>query len=63
MTAHARGVAIRGGRVKGIRCPICRGQTKVLETRPRTFGVYRRHQCLTCGEKVTTHERPKREAA
>lgn len=53
----------RGGRVKGIRCPTCHGQTKVLETRPRTFGVYRRHKCLKCGEKFTTHERPKREAA
>lgn len=43
--------------MKGIRCPICHGQTKVVESRPRTYGVYRRHQCLSCTKRFTTRER------
>lgn len=49
--------------MKGIRCPICHGQTKVVESRPRTFGVYRRHECLACTKRFTTRERIEDEEA
>lgn len=42
----------------GIPCPAC-GQTSsdVAETRPRSKGViYRRRECLNCGNKFTTTE-------
>lgn len=43
-----------------MRCPrACGGETKVINSRRVAFGVtYRRRECLDCGARVTTYERP-----
>jgi transcriptional regulator NrdR family protein len=43
----------------GLRCRHCgRGQLRVLYTRRRLDALVRRRQCLHCGTRVTTAERP-----
>lgn len=37
-------------------CPVCGGDTKVLETRFREDSVYRRRECLICKERFSTTE-------
>jgi transcriptional repressor NrdR len=41
-------------------CPSCNGITRVLETRTTSVGnaVRRRRECLSCGTRFTTSERP-----
>ena len=44
-----------------MKCPECKGRTRVYETKLSASGtVLRRRQCLdaSCGEKVRTEERP-----
>ena len=41
-----------------MQCPVCRGGTKVLDSRDgRDDSVRRRRQCLGCGHRFTTRER------
>jgi transcriptional repressor NrdR len=46
-------------------CPSCNGSTHVLETRNASAGnaVRRRRECLACGTRFTTSERPVRRPA
>jgi transcriptional repressor NrdR len=46
-------------------CPSCNGATRVLETRNASAGnaVRRRRECLACGTRFTTSERPVRRPA
>jgi transcriptional repressor NrdR len=37
-------------------CPICCGNTRVLETRFKEDSVYRRRECLICKERFSTTE-------
>ena len=37
-------------------CPKCKGDIKVLDTRPDGEWVHRRRECLACGHRFTTIE-------
>lgn len=37
-------------------CPICKGDTIVVDSRVRDDYVYRRRKCLSCDLNFTTHE-------
>lgn len=37
-------------------CPVCRGKTRVLDTRSDYDAVYRRRKCKECGYTMTTTE-------
>ena len=39
-------------------CPKCNGITSVLDSRERYGKVYRRRECLNCGNRFSTHEIP-----
>jgi transcriptional repressor NrdR len=44
-----------------VKCPYCKsGDTRVVDSRDAEEGgaIRRRRECLTCGERVTTYERP-----
>ena len=41
-----------------MKCPKCRGNTKVYDSRPTIAGVRRRRECLKCGFRFTTFELP-----
>lgn len=40
-----------------IRCPKCRGVTRVLETRKSRNETRRERECTACGLRVTTYEK------
>ena len=40
-------------------CPICGGDTKVINSRDRVDYVYRRRKCVICGHLFTTEETEK----
>ena len=46
-------------------CPYCRGETQVVNSRPkhRTNSVWRRRRCLACGSVTTTEEAVRYESA
>lgn len=37
-------------------CPVCNGRSEVIDSRKRTYGVWRRRKCLECGSRFTTQE-------
>lgn len=37
-------------------CPVCNGDTKVVDTRCHDDSVYRRRMCLECGHRFNTVE-------
>ena len=37
-------------------CPVCGGETKVVDSRPIEDGTRRRRQCLECDHRFTTVE-------
>jgi len=37
-------------------CPICNGKTEVIDSRKRSYGVWRRRQCLECKSRFNTQE-------
>ena len=39
-----------------MRCPVCDGDTKVIDTRCHDDSVYRRRMCLVCGYRFSTIE-------
>lgn len=39
-----------------MKCPTCKSETKVYDSRPTESGKYRRRECLKCGAKFTTME-------
>jgi transcriptional regulator NrdR family protein len=39
-----------------MQCPICEGETRVLETRDHAIGTRRRRECLDCSERFNTFE-------
>lgn len=40
-----------------MRCPTCRSHKgRVLDSRPREAGIYRRRECDKCGERFSTME-------
>lgn len=41
-----------------MRCPQCRSETKVVESRYRSYGKYRRRHCDQCGHLFSTKEEP-----
>jgi transcriptional repressor NrdR len=41
-----------------MQCPICKSETRVLETRPIRLGNRRRRECKKCGHRFTTYELP-----
>ncbi len=40
-------------------CPICGGDTKVINSRERAFYVYRKRECKECGHRFETEEKEK----
>lgn len=46
-----------------MKCINCNSKTATLETRQSPQGVYRRHKCLSCGQRFTTIEILKEEYA
>lgn len=46
-----------------MKCINCDSKTATLETRQSPQGVYRRHKCLSCGQRFTTIEVLKEEYA
>jgi transcriptional regulator NrdR family protein len=42
---------------KGLICPACGGETRVLWTRGRPDGVQRQRVCIACGAKGATKEK------
>lgn len=40
----------------GIRCPVCGGDTGVIETRQNVGSLRRRRRCLVCPGRLTTLE-------
>lgn len=42
-----------------MRCPICQGDSKVLDTRSNDDGtsIRRRRECMICGKRFTTYEK------
>jgi transcriptional repressor NrdR len=42
-----------------MRCPYCTSQdTRVIDSREADDGIRRRRECVSCGERFTTYERP-----
>ena len=41
-----------------MKCIYCGGKTRVVDKRPSGNGVRRRRECLVCGKRFTTYERP-----
>jgi len=42
-----------------MRCPYCTSQdTRVIDSREAEDGIRRRRECISCGERFTTYERP-----
>lgn len=40
-----------------MKCPACHApDSRVLDSRPRDYGVRRRRQCSACGHRFTTRE-------
>jgi transcriptional regulator NrdR family protein len=39
-------------------CPKCYGMTAVKDSREREGKVYRRRECINCGNRFSTHEIP-----
>lgn len=39
-----------------MRCPICAGDTRVIDSRPRPEGLRRRRSCVCCAHRFTTRE-------
>jgi transcriptional repressor NrdR len=37
-------------------CPVCGGETKVVDSRPSNDSVRRRRECLDCGVRFDTLE-------
>ena len=37
-------------------CPKCNSKSKVINSRPSNYGIYRRRQCLECGHRFSTQE-------
>jgi len=44
-----------------MKCPYCKGNTKVTDKRDSPKGVRRRRECLKCKKRFTTYERIERE--
>ena len=42
-----------------MKCPVCQGDSKVLDTRSNEEGtsIRRRRECMLCGKRVTTYEK------
>ena len=43
---------------KMVKCPFCKAETKVVETRESEESVRRRRECEKCSRRFTTYERP-----
>ena len=39
-----------------MKCPKCGGNTKIKESRQREHYYFRRHECLKCHARFSTHE-------
>jgi transcriptional regulator NrdR family protein len=39
-----------------MKCPVCEGNTKVVDVRERKSKIYRRRECLECGYRFATYE-------
>lgn len=37
-------------------CPKCNSKSRVINSRPSNYGIYRRRQCLECGHRFSTQE-------
>ncbi len=41
-----------------VRCPFCKAETKVIDTRESEDSIRRRRECEKCQKRFTTYERP-----
>ena len=41
-----------------VKCPFCSGDTKVVDKRDAEDSTRRRRECISCGKRFTTYERP-----
>lgn len=39
-----------------MKCPFCGGKSRILDSRQRIKYYKRRHECIVCHKKFTTHE-------
>ena len=37
-------------------CPCCGRETRIIDSRPNSEGVRRRHRCMECGYRFSTME-------
>jgi len=39
-----------------MKCPICQSETKVIDSRNKSIGLYRRRECVECLTCFSTYE-------
>ena len=39
-----------------MKCPICQSETRVIDSRDRSMGFYRRRECVKCLTRFSTYE-------
>lgn len=39
-----------------MKCPICQSETKVIDSRDKLIGFYRRRECIECLTRFSTYE-------